>query len=274
MALRFRACRGAAVCLLFASVLPLASCSQGALTDAERSRATTLPTPTSRGASPHRVLLARIRSLLGSRTVAVDEDLNVDGTERVARLSWGSLGRVVEASLQTLGEGAVGTQVFRSPAELIERPIGRGDGCWWQAGPELDRFDRPVAQDLAVLTSARATSAESSLLEGSVSALSVLRVLGTDAELRHRDLLPPAGARVRATIGTTSTGMLITMSWADLVTAAGNSSRHSRVGTWTFRFQTLDGPAPRTPPTGQVLQVQQTDPAFHSQLRACNAAIR
>ncbi len=272
MMIGMRAVRSAAALVAAcAAAVTLAGCAQASLTAAERSRATTLPTPTVPGVAPQRLLADRVRGLLDRSTaVSVDEDLQLDGTEQLNRVSWTARGTVLDASLQTLG-GRSGTEVFHGSGPLLARPIGLDHACWWPAGPGLSRFDRPTAQDLAVLRSAHATSGTGSLLHGSVAALSALRVVGTDAELRRRDLLPPSGVRVAATFDTTSAGVLITMRWADLVAAAGNSSRHGRVGTWTLRFQTLDGVGPKAPAPGRVLQVSPADPAFRTELAACNA---
>jgi hypothetical protein len=266
-----RTYRGAAA-LALALALTSTGCSQGALTAAQRSRATTLPTPTRPRIAPGKLLGERVRGLLDlSAAVSVDEDLQVDATEQLNRVSWGARGTVVDASLQTLAGEPSGTEVFRTPGSLLARAIGPRNACWWQAGPDLARFNRPTSAEIAVLRSARAISGTSSLLRGSVSALSVMRVIGTAAELRRRHLLPRSGVRVAATFGTTTAGVLITLTWAGLVTAAGNSSRHSRAGTWTFRYQTLGSFGPKPPPPGQVLQVSQTDPGFRSVVDACNA---
>jgi hypothetical protein len=250
-------------------------CSEGTLTAAERSRATTLPTPTLPGVAPHKLLAERVSGLLDlSAAVSVDEDLQLDGTEQLNRVTWGARGTVADASLQTLVGEPSGTEVFHSQGSLLERAIGPDSVCWWQAGPDLSRFDRPTSAEIALLRSARATSGSRSLLRGSVSALAVMRIIGTPAELRRRDLLPPSGVRVAATFGTTSAGVLVRLTWGELVAAAGNSSRHSRVGTWTFRYQTLDSSGPTPPPRSHVLPVTRTDPGFRSRIARCNAHFR
>lgn len=263
--------RGAAA-LALALTLASTSCSQGALTAAERSRATTLPTPAPRGIAPRKVLGQRVSGLLDlSAAVSVDEDLQLDGTEQLNRVTWGARGTLVDATLQTLAGEPSGTEVFHARGSLLARAIGAGSTCWWQAGPDLSRFDRPTSAEIAVLRSARATSGRGSLLQGTVSARSVLRVIGTAADLRRRALLPPSGVRVAATFGTTTAGVVVTLPWSELVTAAGNSSRHGRIGTWTFRYQTLDSFGPTPPPPGRVLQVTPTDPGFRSEVGACNS---
>lgn len=261
--------------MVLALALTSAGCSREGLTEAERSAATTLPTPTQPGIAPGKLLGERVTGLLDlSAAVTVDEDFQLDGTEELNRISWKTPGTVVDASLQTLAGEPAGTEVFRSQGLLLARAIGPGNVCWWQAGPNLARFRRLTSAEIAVLRSARATSGSGSLLKGSVSALAVMRVIGTAAELRRRDLLPPSGVRVAATFGTTTAGVLITLRWADLVATAGNSSRHTRVGTWTFRYQRLDGFGPTPPPASHVLQVSRTDPHFGSEVSACNARFR
>jgi hypothetical protein len=254
--------------------MTVGACAQGRLTDAERSRATTLPTPTAPAKAPEHVLLERVRSLLLSRNVTVDEDLNLGSSELVVRLTMSSLGKVVQATFATVGQRGADTQVFRNPAMMVERHSGPVDGCWWPAGPELASYDRPVAQDLAVLSSGRATSGSGSLVTGTVSALDLLRVLGTDAELRRRGMLPPSRARVPATFAVSGESLLLTTSYDDLLAAAGHERVHARVGTWTFRFQPLPGPPPPAPRPGQVLRVTPISPGFDSALRACNAGAR
>jgi hypothetical protein len=258
--------------VVLALLLTSTGCSQGALTEAARSRATTLPTPTRPGIAPAKLLGERVTGLLDlSAAVSVDEDLQLDGTEELNRISWSTPGTVVDATLQTLAGAPAGTEVFHSPGSLLMRTIGPKNVCWWPGGPSVSRFDRLTSAEIALLRSARATSGKGSLLRGSVSALAVMRVIGTDAELRRRDLLPPSGVRVAATFGTTTPGVLLTLSWADLVATAGNSSRHNRTGTWTFRYRRLDGFGPTRPPPRQVLQLSRADPRFQSELDACNA---
>ena len=77
-----------------------------------------------------------------------------------------------------------------------------------------------------------------------------------------------------ATFGTGEPGLQITIKWSDLVAAAGNSSRHSRLGTWTLRFEPAGTAGPAAPPAGQVVSVAATDPTYASALRTCNAGIR
>jgi hypothetical protein len=256
--------------------MTLGACAQGGLTDAERSRATTLPTPTTPAAAPQHVLRERVRSLLDSRSVTVDEDLHLAGRELVVRLTMSSLGKVVQATFANVGQRGADTEVFRNPAMMVERHSGPVEGaeCWWPAGPELASYDRPVAQDLAVLTSGRATSGSGSLVTGTVSALDLLRVLGTDAELRRRGMLPPSRARVPASFAVEGESLLLTTSYDDLLAAAGHPRVHAHVGTWTFRFQRLPGPPPPMPPPGQVLRLTPSSPGFAAALRACNAGVR
>ena len=174
--------------------------------------------------------------LLAAPAVAGDEDLVVDDTETAARLGWKAQGTVLDASVLTIGTSEPGVEVFRSPTVFLatdrkrRRLLGPGE-------PVARAVDRPTAPEIAVLESARATSGDGSLVTGSVSALAALRSSGTDAELRRRALLPPTGVQVAATFGTGEPGLQITIKWSDLVAAAGNSSRHSRLGTWTLRFE-------------------------------------
>lgn len=130
-----------------------------------------------------------------------------------------------------------------------------------------------MAQELALLGSARAASGDAALVTGSVSARSALRIRGTEDELRRRALSPPSGVRVKASFGTTGPGLLVTVAWSDLVAAAGGSSRHTRIGTWTLRFAPSGTGGPTAPPGRQVVPVPSTDPSYASRLAACNARI-
>jgi hypothetical protein len=275
MTSRRRGARAATGTLAIAVAMTLAACAQNGLTAAERSEATTLPTPTARGVNVQKVLDERLTGLVDARSVAVDEDLVVDGHETETRLSWGRGGTVVDASTLPIDNRAAGTEVFRSPSQLLSRTVGSGAACWAQASPPLARFDRPQVPERSVLGSARAISGQGSLIKGSVSALALLRIVGTDDELRSRALLPLAGVRVAATFGTDEPGgLLITTSWSGLVAAAGNSSRHTREGTWILRFRATGSDGPTAPPADQVVSVPRTDPSFQSALDACNAGIK
>lgn len=256
-------------------VLTLAAtgCSQGGLTDAERSRATTLPTPSNAAPPPQQALTDAIGSMLAT-PVAVDDDYVVDDVESEARVSWRARATVVDASVLPLGGNEPATEVYRRPGTLLTRPAGVTGSCWWRAGPELARYDRPRAQELSVLLSTRVTSRRGSLFDGTVSALAVLRVIGTDAQLHQRRLLPPTGVRVPATVAVSPDAVLVTVAWGALVTAAGNSSSHTRSGLWTFRYRPLTGAGPQAPAPDQVVQLQRSDPGFGSALQACNARLQ
>jgi hypothetical protein len=260
--------------VVLALALTATGCSSGGLTDAERSRATTLPTPSTAGADGLRAFHHRLATLLASRDVLVDEHLMVDGDQTEVRLTWGDNGAVVDASMLPIGRPGTGREVFGSPTRLLSRATGDGPRCWAPAGPALSRFDRPAVQELAVLRSARADAGSGSLVTGSLSARSVLGIVGSDAQLRRRSLLPPAGVQVAASFGTAQGGLHVTVQWSDLVTAAGNSSRHTREGTWTLWFRPVGTGGPVAPPADQVVSTARNAPGFASQLRACNARIR
>ena len=97
--------------------------------------------------------------------------------------------------------------------------------------------------------------------------------MGTDDQLRRRALLPPAGVRVAATFGTSQAGVVITIAWSDLVAAAGDSSRHTRLGSWTLRFAPATQGGPSAPPSAQVVAVPATDPSYASALHACTTRL-
>jgi hypothetical protein len=264
------ASRGAALMV----ALALTACSQGGLTAAQRLRATTLPTPTKPGVDVHRVLDEQLTGIVDARSVTVDEDLVVDGQESESRLGWGGRGTIVDASILPITSSAPAVEVYRSPTRLLSRPTGNGVACWSEASPALDRFDRSQAPERSVLRSARAISGQGTLIKGTVSALALLRIIGTDVELRRRDLLPPAGVAVAATFGIGERGTLqVTTTWSDLVAAAGNSSRHTRQGTWTLQFRATGSDGPTPPPAGQVVSVPRTDPSYAAAVSACNARI-
>jgi hypothetical protein len=260
--------------LSLALILVLGGCAQGALTAAERSRATTLPTPTTEAPDPQRLLEALVHGVTESRSVVVDDDYTVDGHETVVRLVWRARGAVVGASALPIGSPGPGTEVFRSPSELLSRPTGDVSSCWTQAGPSLARFDGSEPPELAALLSAQAIKSHGSLITGSISARSVLGILGTDEQLRRRSLLPPAGVQVPVTFSTAQGGLRLTVGWSDLVAAAGNSSRHTRTGTWTLWFRPGATGSPAAPPASQVVSLPSTDPSFASELRACNARLQ
>jgi hypothetical protein len=259
--------------VVVALALSSAGCSSGALTDAERSRATTLPTPTRAGVPPQQVLTEAVGRLL-TTPVSVDDDYVVDGIESEARVTWRARATVVEASVLPLGGSATPVEVFRRPGSLLTRPAGVDARRRWPAGPALARFARPRAQELSVLLSTRVTARRGSLYAGTVSALTALRLIGTDGQLRQRRLLPPPGVRVPATVALSPDAVLVTVAWDALVTAAGSSSRHGRTGTWTFRYRSLTGPGPQPPAPDQVVPLPRTDPGFDSALRACNARVQ
>lgn len=274
-------CPGARALALVPALVPvlvlalaLSGCAQEGLTAAERDRATTLPTPTAPGTDVQQVLDDRVASLLTSPVVTADEDLVVDETETATRLGWKTQGTVLDASMLMIGAAGAGTEVFRSPSTFLSRPTGEGAACWSPAGLSLARYDRPIAQEIALLRSARAIAGDARLVKGSVSALSALRIVGTDDWLRSHALLPPPGVRVAATFATGQQGLVITIAWSALVAAAGNSSRHTRLGTWVLRFVPTTSGGPTAPPSAQVVAVPATDPSFASALRACNAGIR
>lgn len=274
MTSRHRAARAAIGTLAFSLAMALAACARTGLTAAERSRATTLPTPSPRRVNVQKVLAERLAGLVDARSMAVDEDLVVDGHETETRLTWGGRGTVVDASTLPIRRRA-GTEVYRSTSRFLSRTVGSGAACWAQASPTLARFDRPQVPERSVLRSARAISGRGSLIKGSVSALALLRMVGTDDQLRSRALLPPAGVRVAVTFGTEEPdGLSVTTSWSGLVAAAGNSSRHTREGTWVLRFRATGGDGPSPPPADQVVSVARTDPTFQSALDACNAGIQ
>jgi hypothetical protein len=263
------------VALSLAVSLTLAACSQGGLTAAERSRATTLPTPSAPGIDARQVLAQRVNALVASPAVSVDEDLTVDGVETEARLNWKARGTVVDSSVLNFGSSSrSGTEVFRSPSELLSRSIGNGAACWAPAGPSLARYDRPVAQELTVLRSARAIKAHGSLISGTLSARALLRIVGTDDQLRRLALLPASGVQVEAIFHTDEPGLQVTLGWSNLVAAAGNSSRHTRVGTWILSFRPAGDSGPAAPAPDQVVSVPPTDPSFHTSLLACNARLQ
>jgi hypothetical protein len=256
-----------------ALALALGACSSGALTDAERSRATSLPTPTLQGPTPQRVMGGLVRALVDSGSVAVDEDYVVDGHETAVRLGWKARGAVVDASILPIGSSGPGTEVFRSPSAFLSRPTGDGAACWTQAGPSVARFGGPEPAELAALLTSHAVKSHGSVITGTVWARPVLEILGTDEQLKAQALLPPRGVEVPATFGTSQGGLQITIAWSDLVAAAGNSSRHTRVGTWTLWFRPGTG-GPAAPPADQVVALARTDPSFASAVRACNARVQ
>jgi hypothetical protein len=256
-----------------ALALTLGACSSGALTDAEWSRATSLPTPTAQGPTPQHVLDGLVHSLVESRSVSVDEDYVVDGRETEVRLGWKARGAVVDASILPITSSTPGTEVYRSPSAFLSRPTGDGAACWTQADPSMARFQSPEPAALAALLTSRAVKKHGSVIAGAVWARPVLEILGTDEQLKARGLLAPRGVEVPATFGTSDGGLRITVAWSDLVAAAGNSSRHTRVGTWTLWFRPGTG-GPAAPPADQVVALARTDPSFASALRACNARVQ
>lgn len=262
---------GAAVVVLS---LTLAGCAEGGPTAAERSRATSLPTPTASGPSPQRLLSGLVRAVAASPSVAVDEDYVVDGRQTEVRLAWRAAGSVVDASVLPIGRSGPGTEVFRSPGAFLSRPTGAGAACWSRAGSSVARFAGPPTPELGALLSSRAVRADGSLIAGSMSARSVLEIVGTDAELSRRSLLPPAGVRVAATFAPSRGGLQVTIAWSALVAAAGNSSRHTRQGTWTLWFRPGSTGTPAAPPTAEVVSVPPTDPAFAAALRDCNSRLQ
>ena len=266
----------AARCVPLAAVLALlvTACSDDGLSAAERSRATSLPSPTKPGVETTRILADRVRTLLSSSVVSADEDLVVDGTETATRLGWKDRGAVVGASVLTIGTSRPGVAVFRSPRAFVSRATGSGERCWAAAEPSSARYDRPTVPEIDLLKSARATRGNGSLITGSVSARAALRLLGTDEDLRRRALLPPDGVRVPAGFGTTDPGLSVTLRWSDLVAAAGGSSRHDRHGTWMLRFLPDGTAGPAAPPAAQVVSLPRSDPSFGSALRACNARLQ
>jgi hypothetical protein len=137
----------------------------------------------------------------------------------------------------------------------------------------MARFQSPEPAALAALLTSRAAKKHGSVIAGAVWARPVLEILGTDDQLKGQDLLAPRGVEVPATFGTSEGGLRITIAWSDLVAAAGNSSRHTRVGTWTLWFRPGTG-GPAAPPADQVVALARTDPSFASALRACNARVQ
>jgi hypothetical protein len=240
----------AAVVLAGVATLAVTGCSHGPST-ADRSAATALPTPPKSRAVPGRELEQQVRQLLAARAVSVDEDLHVGQQEQEVRLTWAAHGSVVDASSLPIGTSSrKGTEVFRSPRTLLQRPAGVGSSCWSPGGEAAARYDRPAAQEIAVLRSARATSGNGDLLKGSVSAGALLAIIGSDAQLRSRGLTAPAGARVPATFGTADAALEITTDWRDLVRATGSSSRSP--GTWLLQFRQFGGAGP-TAPTADMM---------------------
>jgi hypothetical protein len=162
------------------------------------------------------------------------------------RLTWGAHGSVVDASSLPIGPSTPpGSEVFRSPHVLLQRPVGRADSCWSPGRDAAARFDRPVAQEIAVLRSARATSGDSTLLKGTLSARALLGLLGSDAGLRDRGLIAPANARVPATFGTSGGELDITTGWTHLLTSTGSPKGAS--GTWLLRFRRFGSTGPSAP---------------------------
>ena len=251
----------------------LGGCSSGGLTDAERSRATSLPTPAAQGPTPQRALDGLVRSLVESGSVSVDADYVVDGRETEVRLGWKARGAVVDASILPITTSTPGTEVYRSPSAFLSRPTGSGASCWAQADPSVARFQSPEPAAMTALLTSRADEKHGSVITGALWARPVLEILGTGEQLRARGLLAPRGVEVPATFGTGQGGLRITIAWSDLVAAAGNSSRHTRVGTWTLWFRPGTG-GPDAPPADQVVRLARTDPSLPSALRACNARVR
>jgi hypothetical protein len=237
--------RIAGVVLVCTFTLFLAACSHSSPSTGGAD-GTALPTATPRLPAPGDVLDRRVHALLAAPAVSVDEDLQTDGAEQEVRLAWSTNGAVVNATTLPVGSSnRTGTEVFRSPSELLERQGGTADACWSQGAAAAARFDRPVAQEISVLRSARATSGEGSLLKGSVSARALLGLLGSDPQLQDRGLTAPAGARVPAAFGTTGDALEITAAWAALMRATG--STRSASGTWLLRFRPFGTTGPTAP---------------------------
>jgi hypothetical protein len=226
----------------------LAACSGGSPSADE---STALPTPSRAAVVPSRVLEQRVHDLMAAKTVSVDEDLHTGSQEHEVRLTWGAHGSVVDASTLPIGPSAgVGTEVFRNPDTLLQRPAGGADSCWSPGGDAAARFDRPVTQEVAVLRSVRATSGDGDLLTGTVSAPALLGVLGSEAQLQSRGLSVSAGARVPATFGTTGDALEITTTWGALVRASGSAKGAS--GIWLLRFRDFGADGP-TAPTADMM---------------------
>jgi hypothetical protein len=231
--------RAAVVALACGIALSLAGCSLGSHTPDADTADTALPTPTPRVVPPDQVLGHRVDALLAVPAVSVDEDLQTGGTEVEVRLTWSTHGSVVDASSLPIGaHTGAGTEVFRSPSELLQRPAGVARSCWSPGGQAAARFDQRVVQEIAVLRSARATGGGGDLLKGTVSAQALLGVLGS------AQLAAPASARVPATFGTSGDELEITTGWGALAKAAGSKAQS---GTWLLRFRPFGSAGPRAP---------------------------
>jgi hypothetical protein len=224
--------------------LTLTACSEGS--PRIDPAATILPTPTTRAAQAAGHLLdQRVHALLAARVLSVDEVLQTGGQEQEVRLTSAARGFVVDASSVPIaaGEGP-GTEVYRSPTALLQRPVGSPDGCWSPGAAAAARFDRPAAQEIVILRSVRAGGDEDGLLTGSVSAPALLGLLGSDGQMRSRGLVVADSARVPATFTLDGDELQITTGWGSLAAAAGAKRAG---GTWTLRYRTFDAAGPTAP---------------------------
>lgn len=241
------AARTAALALGGIVALTLAACSDGS---PQADESTALPTPSRAAAVPGRILDRRVRDLLAAATVSVDEDLQTGTQEDEVRLTWSAHGSVVDASSLPIGTSSrTGTEVFRSPRTLLQRPAGVAESCWSPGGDAAARYHRPVVPAIAVLRSARAASRGQGLLTGSLSAQALLGLLGSDEQLRSQGLDPSTTARVPATFATDEDALAITTGWGSLAAAAG-TQRAS--GTWTLRYRVFEAGGP-TAPTADMM---------------------
>jgi hypothetical protein len=246
MTVRRRGARAATVTLICGLALPLAGCSLGSTSPDAVTADTALPTPSPRVVPPDQILGHRVGALLAVPAVSVDEDLQTGATEVEVRLTWAADGSVVDATSLPIGAHAgVGTEVFRTPGELLERPAGVASSCWSPGGERAARFDQRVVQEVAVLRSARATSGSGDLWRGTVSAPALLRVLGSPGQLRAHGLSGSASGRVPATFATTGDALEITTGWGALARAAGSSK--ATTGTWLLQFRPFGTAGPRAP---------------------------
>lgn len=206
-----------------------------------------LPTPEPRESDPSHVLGRQVKVLLDSRSVTVDEDLKRNGSLWEVRLAWAAHGSVVGASSQPVGTTpGSGSEVFRGPRLLVQRAVGRTDGCWSPGGGgTVARFDRSVAQEVVLLRSARATSGSGGLLKGSVSASAVLAIVGPGDPLVNRGPSARTHARAPAAFTTSEGALQITVSWHAVLEATGLPP--GAPGAVVLRFQPLGTHGPTAP---------------------------
>lgn len=224
----------------------LSGCAASSPSGAGGVDGTTLPTPSSRPVPPGRILAAQLEGLRKAKVLAVDEDLQTGRQEVEVRLALGAHGSVVDATTLPIGSGSgPGYEVFRSPNTLLQRPAGTAGSCWSVGGPEAGRYDVPVAPEVAVLQSVRATSVRGGVLHGVVSARALLGLLGTPAELRNRGLDPATDADVPATFSTSADSLEVMTAWSSLRRLAG--AEHGATGTWTVRYRAFGAAGPSAP---------------------------